>query len=100
MRPFIPGATVNIDVSGSSQSVALAGAKGDTTQVRIHNDGTATVWLEFGVSGVTAATTTGMGIPSGAVEVVTIPNAGGAPYVAAIAAGATGKVYFTTGVGI
>jgi hypothetical protein len=101
MKPFTPysAATVNIDVSGSSQSVSLA-VRGGPQQVRVYNDGTATAWLNFGLTGLTAATTTGMPIASGACEVLTLPDFGGTVYVAAIAAGATGKIYFTPGYGI
>lgn len=94
---FCPGATVNIDVSGSTQRVALGNAAGGQ-QVRICNLGTAPAWLAFGGSDVEATTAAGTPIPAGAVEVLTIPRT--ATHVAAIAAGATGKVYFTLGVGI
>lgn len=95
-RPIcpIPGATVNIDVSSSSQEVALGVSNGPQV-VRVANDGTATVWIRFGVSGLTASATTDYPVPSGSVEVVTVPDFGAAAYAAAIAAGSTGKVYFT-----
>jgi hypothetical protein len=101
MKPFIPtpAGTVNINVSGSSQSVSLA-VRGGPQQVRIQNDGTATVWVNFGPTGVTAAVATGMPVSAGAIEVVTIPDFGSTPYAASIAAGATGKVHFTPGYGI
>lgn len=100
MEAFVPrpSATVNINVSASSQRVALGSARG-RQQVRICNAGTATVWLSFGGSTVTAATATGMPIPAGAIEVVTLADYGEAPQIAAIAAGSTGVVYFTPGEG-
>lgn len=100
MIPFrpSPAATVNIDVSSSSQSVSL-GTGGGRQNVRMMNNGTATVWVNFGPTGVTASLTTGMPVGPGVTEVVTIEDYGSQPYVAAIAAGATGKIYFTPGNG-
>lgn len=95
-RP-IAAATVNIDVSSSSQRVIVANAN-DNIQVRVANDGTATVWLNWGDVTVTAATTTGYPLAAGAIEVVTL-KASGLLYMAAIAAGSTGKVYATPGFG-
>lgn len=100
MQPFRPnaGATVNIDVSSSSQSVALTNAP---DSIRIMNNGTATVWVNFGPSGVTAAVATGMPVGPGVTEVIRWRTSdGSALYAAAIAAGATGKIYFTPGSGI
>lgn len=102
MQPFTPGTTVNIDVSSSAQATALTGAKGGVTQVRAFNDGTATAWIMFGNSNVASSLTTSTGMPVGPnqfTEVLTLPNTGGAPYASAIAAGATGKIYFTIGEG-
>lgn len=99
MEPFVafPASTVNINVSGSSQSVSLA-VRG-RRQVRIMNNGTATVWVAFGPTGVTASTSANMPVPPGAIEVVTIPDYGATAFAAAIAAGSTGIVYFTPGDG-
>lgn len=95
-----PASTVNIDVSASSQKVKVADDNGDV-DIRIHNDGTATVWIEFGVTtDLTAATTTGIPIGSGVTEVQYVPPLGSDVYVAAIAAGSTGKIYFTPGSGL
>jgi hypothetical protein len=102
MKPFAPTpSTVNIDVSGSSQSVSLA-PNISFADVRIHNAGSALVWIAFGASDVTADTASGIPIPSGVVEVFS-PWSGSAKdrlYVAAIAASTTGKIYFTPGHGI
>jgi hypothetical protein len=100
MDPFIPapGETVNINVSGSTQSVSL-GFRG-IRQVRIMNNGSATVWVEFGPTGVTATTGADMPVGPGVTEVVTLPDFGSTAHAAVIAAGATGVVYFTPGVGI
>lgn len=96
----VAGGTVNIDVSSSSQKIQVSAASGDI-DVRIHNNGTATVWIVFGVTtGLTATTTAELSIPPGAVEVLHVPPLGSAVYVAAIAAGSTGKIYFTPGSGI
>lgn len=100
-QPFIPalGQTVSISVSASSQSVAVSVPPNGGGQVRVANDGTATVWINFGKTGVTASTTTSYPLPAGAVEVVTVPVVGGPVYAAVIAAGSTGSVYFTPGDG-
>lgn len=94
-----PGTTVNIDVSATSQALAL-GPQAGSTQVRVMNNGTATVWIRFGDSAVAATTAAGIPIGPGVTEVFTVASFAGAPYVAAIAAGSTGKIYFTPGTGI
>lgn len=99
MEAFAFGSTANINVSASSQQVSL-GAPSGREQVRIFNAGTATVFVNFGPSGVTASSDNGYPVPAGAVEVVTIPDFGAVPFAAAIAAGATGLVYFTPGAGL
>ncbi len=100
MKPFVAGlTTVNIDVSSSNQRVALGPLRGGPFQVRIANDGTATVWIAFGDVTVTAALASGLPVASGAIEVLTCPDVGGAPYMAAIAAGSTGKIYANVGTG-
>lgn len=102
MKPFIPmpAATANVDVAASSGSVSLAVNPGSPIQVRVMNDGSATAWINFGVSGVSAALATGVPVPAGAVEVLTVQPQGATIFAAAIAAGSTGKIYFTPGVGI
>ena len=100
---FEPAAasTVQINVSASNQRVQLGNSanapKKRNRDIRVFNEGTATVWIEFGIDNtVAAAVATGMPIPAGAVEVFTGISAN---YVAAIAAGSTGKIYFTAGDG-
>lgn len=95
MVPFTPNpaSTVNIDVGAASASVSLGITQ--RASVQVTNDGTATAWINFGGSGVTAALATGIPVRSGA----TLVFATNQPYVAAIAAGATGKIYFTPGSG-
>ena len=103
-KPFQPGgATVEIDVSNTTQAVQVGASKGHL-QVRIMNNGTATVWLRHGASTVTVTATTGQantGFPvgPGVTEVLSFPSNDGALYLAAIAAASTGKVYFTPGSG-
>lgn len=96
LRSYTPGQTVSITVAATSSRVKLIDTS-SPTQVRVMNDGTATVWLAFGGSTV-AATASGLPVPAGAVEVLTIPQE--ATHVAAIAAGSSGIVYFTVGMGI
>lgn len=104
-RAFAPdaAATVNINVnssSQSSQSIQLTtSATSDNVQVRVMNDGTVTVWVAFGGSAVTAANMADIPVGAGAVEVFNLPKAA-SQYAAAIAAGSTGKIYFTTGRGL
>ncbi len=96
MTPFQgnTAATVNIDVSSSSQRVQIPN---NNSSVRVMNNGTATVWIAFGDVTVTASLATGIPVGPGVTEVLRLPNAS---YVAAIAAGSTGKIYFTPGEGI
>lgn len=97
MKPFSPAAsTVNIDVSASSQRVLIGRG---VQNVRIMNDGSATAWLRFGDATVEAAVATGFPVGPGVTEVLN-PAETGDLYVAAIAAGSTGKIHFTPGVGI
>jgi len=101
MEPFSASAqTVNISVSNASQRVLVSKGRG-VQQIRWKNDGTATVWIRFGDSTVTADTTTGMPVGAGDCEVQTVlaPFSGDI-YVAVIAAASTGSIYFTPGAGI
>lgn len=99
MKAFCPtGDTVNIDVSATTQRVAI----GNCDQFRLANNGSATVWCALGDDTVEASATTGFPVTPGLVEVLTIPQRlqGEPVYVAVIAAAATGKIYFTPGTGI
>ena len=98
MQAFDPieNGTKKITVSASSQAVSLGVG---VANVRVMNNGTATVWIAFGPASVVTALATGMPIGPGVTEVLTVKLDGEA-YVAAIAAGATGDIYFTPGLGI
>lgn len=98
MQAFAPvqNGTKSISVSGSSQAVSLGVG---VAQVRVMNNGTATAWIAFGPTGVTTTTTAGMPVGPGVTEVLTLKLDGDVS-AAAIAAGATGSIYFTPGVGI
>ncbi len=94
-----PAATVNIDVSSSSQRVLITADAANA--IRVMNNGTATVWIGFGTITATAAVATGMPVGPGTTEVLRFQNKdGSALYATAIAAGSTGKIYFTPGNGI
>jgi hypothetical protein len=98
--PFAPiaGSTVSINVSASSQSVKL----NKHGQTRIANQGSAWVWIAAGDSTITA-TTGNIPIAPGSVEVLTFDRPGGTTgelYIAAIAAGTTGLISFTSGGGV
>jgi hypothetical protein len=97
--PFRPAVnqTVNINVSSSSQNVQVTASSG-MQQVRVMNNGTATVWIAHGTSNAIAASlSTSMPVGPGGTEVV---SGQGPMYIAAIAVGASGNVYFTPGEGI
>lgn len=99
-QPFkATGATVNIDVSSSNQEVKISDAKGGI-DVRIVNNGTATAWVAFGVTGGAATLAGSMPVGPGVHEVQHAPELGTALYAQVIAAGSTGKIYFTPGTGI
>ncbi len=102
MTPFQPATagTVLIDISASNQRVSFA--KTNIQQVRVMNNGSATVWVEFGDVTATASLTASYPVGPGVTEIVTPTwaNNGATLYAAAIAAGTTGKVYFTPGSGI
>jgi hypothetical protein len=98
MTPFRPAAnqTVSINVGSSSANVQVTASSG-LQQVRIMNNGTATVWIRFGTDNTVTATTSNMPVGPGTTEVLSHQ---GPLWVAAIAAGATGLIYFTPGEGI
>ena len=100
MQPFRPFAakTVNIDVASSSARIEITTC--DT--VRVMNNGTATAWVDFGDVTITASLTTSFPVGPGVIEVLKVPRSvdGARRYAAAIAAGSTGKIYFTPGEGI
>lgn len=99
MDLFSPGSTtVNIDVGAASARVALTSSRGKV-QVRVMNNGSATAWIAFGDSTVTVALASGMPVGPGQTAGFTLPDSGPL-YAAAIAAGSTGKIYFTPGSGI
>ncbi|RPJ54785.1 MAG: hypothetical protein EHM12_13335 [Dehalococcoidia bacterium] len=101
MRAFSPSnSTKNIVVSAASQRVNVVNRNSPVT-VRIVNNGIATVWLNFGDATVTASLSTSLPIGPGVHEVLTLsPGQDGNLYIAAIAAAATGTIYFTPGEGL
>ena len=89
--PFLPGATTSVAAGTSSGTAAVdPGA----AQVRLHNAGSATVFVVFGA----VATTSDMPLPAGAIEVLSKPA--GVTTVAAITASGTATLYVTSGVGV
>lgn len=100
VRAFSPSdTTVNINVGAASARVLVSKRDG-AQSVRIMNNGTATAWIAAGDVTVTA-TTDDLPIGPGVTEVLTFsPGQGGDLYLAAIAAGATGRIYFTPGSGV
>ena len=101
LTPFQPVAagTVQITVGAASANILVASGNA-YRQVRVMNNGTATVWINHGDSAVTAALATGLPVGPGVTEVLTCPPSDGTLYIAAIAAAATGIIYFTPVTGI
>lgn len=103
MDPFLFGgnATTTVaTINGSARSSAAIYDGGGPVQVLVSNEGTATVFINFGDDTVTAATTN-TPVLAGTVQVFTVENPGKSAIWAAVrAAGATGNVYFTPGRGL
>lgn len=92
-------APVKITVSAASQSVAIPTEPGRQT-VRVANNGTATVWIDFKAAGGSVTTENGMSVGPGVIELFTVTGISSTDLHAyVIAAGATGDVQFTVGVG-
>jgi hypothetical protein len=100
MNPFKPTAnTVSISVGAASANVQIDASVSVWRQIRIMNNGSATAWIRFGTDNTVAATTAAdIPIGPGTCEVMTVHAT--PIWVAAIAAGATGSIYFTPGAGI
>jgi len=107
MQPFSPihGATIAIAASsaGSAAAAFPAGVlPGGAYQVRVHNAGASTAFVDFGAADVVAGTGDDLPIPAGAVEVLTVVSTeqNRVTHAAAITASGTATVYFTPGAGI
>ena len=89
---FAPRTTVSIGATTTSSNASI----GKGIQ-RVHNAGSVTAFLAFGTSDV-AATSTGLPLPAGIVELL---NAESNTYAAAICstAGGTATIYLTKGEG-
>jgi hypothetical protein len=99
-HPFTAlGATVNLAVTTTTGSVALTavGSQGGM-EVRLYNAGTATVFVNFGISTVAATAAAGFPLPAGAIEIFSVGP--GVTHVAAITAASTATLYATSGRGI
>ena len=88
-----------ISVSSSSSRVQVGNRSG-VQQLRIFNEGAATVRIRWGDNSVVALMTD-YAVGPGVTEVITVQSPEGRPlHVAAIAAGSSGKIIFSTGQGI
>lgn len=101
VTPLSPGATVSISVTSAASAATALGltftpASNSGAQVMVTNTGSNTAFITFGGSTV-AATTSGIPIPAGVVEVFTVNQY--MTYVSAITASSTTTVYFTVGIG-
>lgn len=103
MKPFTPAddATSSIAVTTSTANGPIRLQPTGAHQLRLFNLGPSVVFWALGPTGVTAATTD-IPLPVGAIEVVTVPNAGAAPltHVAAITQSGTATLYVSTGQGL
>lgn len=92
--------TVNLSGTTSSSRVQVfLTTPGVTSEpvIRLYNAGTVAIFVEFGGSSVTAATTTGIPIAPGSVEAFRVDNS--QTYVAGITASGTATLYATPGYG-
>ena len=89
--------TTAVSVSTTTASGALnLPTQPMTSSVRVYNGTGVTVFVQFGISTVTA-TTSHMPVPAGGVEIFELsPNV---THIAGITAGGTGTLYATTGRG-
>jgi hypothetical protein len=95
---FAEGSTVSINVGAASASVQVVPARG-TRQIRVMNNGSATAWIRFAnATGSTASMTTDVPMGPGTSAIFTA-KIRGPIWASAIAAGATGLIYFTPGDG-
>lgn len=102
-RPFTPddNATSSVAITGTTNRAALklsASRGGQMYNVRVFNDSSATAFIAFGNSAVTAAITD-IPVGPGMVEVFTLPvDETDHNYIAGI--GASGTIYASAGYGI
>jgi hypothetical protein len=96
---IVPQGTITVSVTGASAATALPTAGYDTVrQLEISNAGTVAVFVETGVSTVTAAVATGYPVLPNQCKVITIKST--ATHVAIIGASAgPTTVYVSTGIG-
>jgi hypothetical protein len=94
-KPTRPSVSISATTTSARAALNRDNVSG---QVRIYNAGTATAFVTFGDSSVTALATD-MPVPSGMVEVVSV-EAGSGLHAAAITASGTATVYFTMGSGV
>lgn len=97
MALFLPGATVVLSVTTTSARVPLPHVGGN---VRLVNDSSANVWVEWGDAAVVAAETSSPLMPPGTVWTCRMPPR--ATHIAALLAGgknSTGSLNITFGEG-
>ncbi len=95
-KPFMAGGpTVTLAVTGTTANVQVQ-ATSASPAIRVYNAGTVPVFLNCGVSGVTATVAAGIPISPGTVEVI----GSGQTYCAGITAGTAATLYLTPGSGL
>lgn len=97
--PLTPGVagTKTISCTSSSAATALAFTGDVGPNLELQNAGSNTIFVETGISTVSAAVATGYPILAGQSKVVTI--AGSATHIACITASVTTTLYVTSGLG-
>jgi hypothetical protein len=89
--------TKTISCTSSSAATQLFATADMAPNLEIQNVGTSTIFVEVGISTVTAAVATGYPILAGQSKVITA--AGAATHIACITASATVTLYVTSGIG-
>lgn len=100
MEAFAPvTATINLPVTATTANVSLRSLSPVVNQpvVRLANVGTQTIFVNFGIAGVTATTTAGFPMIANSVGCFSIPVT--ATHIAAIASAVGSTLYATVGAG-
>lgn len=97
-RPQGVNNTVNLAVTGTSQTLAIPNTAQGTRALRIVNSGTQTVFLDFVTTTGTAVATTSMPMLANTIEIFTFGN--DITHVSAIAATTGSTIYITPGEGL
>lgn len=95
--PFSALSAGSVTVAATTASAATALAATNRSQVLVYNAGPSMVFVEFGLSGKTAAVTTALPVPVGVIYVLSIDPT--FTHIATITGAGTATVYVTVGAG-